>query len=519
MGTLTRRQLLAMVGTTAASPLLSSCGTDPSDTIGGPHTDPRSSTEPLHYRSLRDVATLIETRDMSSVELTRAILDRIGSVDGRLRSYATVVAEQAMDAARAADAEIANGGYRGPLHGVPVAVKDLCFTRGVRTMGGLAVLADFVPDHDATVVTRLQAAGAVILGKLNLTEGAMAGYHPDFDIPVNPWDADLWPGVSSSGSGVSTAAGLCYGSLGSDTGGSIRFPSAQCGLVGLKPTWGRVSRHGVLELAGSLDHIGPMTRTVADAAVMFEAIAGHDPNDPTSLADPVEPVLDRLGAGVSGLRLGVDTRYVFVGVDPAVTGVVMAAAELLRGLGASLVDVTMPDASIAGDWSTICSYEAARAHSATYPDRTDEYGAYFGQFLENGIAVTDQAYAEALRRRESFSAQFEAMLETVDAMICPTVYTPVPLLDGMGHDSMEAFGEALATIAQGFTPQLGSLSQFTMPADFAGTPTISLPCGFSPTGAPYSLQLVGRDLSEGTLCRIAHAYEQATDWHTRHPTV
>jgi len=336
---------------------------------------------------------------------------------------------------------------------------------------------------------------------------------------VNPWDADLWPGVSSSGSGVSTAAGLCYGSLGSDTGGSIRFPSAQCGLVGLKPTWGRVSRYGVLELAGSLDHIGPMTRTVADAAVMFEAIAGHDPNDPTSLADPVESVLDQLGAGVSGLRLGVDTRYVFVGVDPAVTAVVMAAAELLRGLGASLVDVTMPDASLAGDWSTICSYEAARAHSATYPDRADEYGAYFGQFLENGNAVTDQAYAEALRRREGFSAQFEAMLETVDAMICPTVYTPVPLLDGMGHDSMEAFGEALAAIARGFTPPLGSLSQFTMPADFAGTPTISLPCGFSPTGAPYSLQLVGRDLSEGTLCRIAHAYEQATDWHTRHPTV
>ena len=518
MGMLTRRQALTLMGATATSPLLSSCGLDSSDTPDRPRSGSPSSSTSLHYRSLREVATLIESRELSSVELTTLMLDRIGTIDSQLRSYATVMADQAMDAARAADAEIGNGGYRGPLHGVPIAVKDLCYTRGVRTMGGLGVLADFVPDHDATVVTRLQAAGAVILGKLNLTEGAMAGYHQDFSIPVNPWNADLWPGVSSSGSGVATAAGLCFGALGSDTGGSIRFPSAQCGLVGLKPTWGRVSRYGVLELAGSLDHVGPMTRTVADAAIMLEAISGHDPHDPTSLLEPVEPFADQLSAGLAGLRLGLDTRYVFVGVDPVVTGEIVAAAELLRSLGASLVDVTMPIAPL-GEWSTICSYEAARAHSSTYPDRADEYGAYLRQFLEIGTAVTDEAYEGAMGNRDVFSAEFEAMLETVDAMICPTVNTPVPLLDGMGHDSMEDFGEALAVIAQGFTPPLGSLTQFTVPADFAGTPTISLPCGFSSTGAPLSLQLVGRDLSEGVLCRIAHAYEQATDWHTRHPNV
>ena len=290
MDTLTRRQALAMMGATVASPLLSSCGTDPSDAVDVAQTADISPSAPLHYQSVRDVATLIETREMSSVELTATMLERISAVDGRLHSYATVMADQAMAAARAADTEISDGAYRGPLHGIPIAVKDLCYTRGVRTMGGLGVLADFVPDYDATVVARLQAAGAVILGKLNLTEGAMVGYHPDFDIPVNPWDAGLWPGVSSSGSGVATAAGLCFGSLGSDTGGSIRFLSAQCGLVGLKPTWGRVSRYGILELAGSLDHIGPMTRTVADAAIMFEAIAGADANDPTSLSSPVEPV-------------------------------------------------------------------------------------------------------------------------------------------------------------------------------------------------------------------------------------
>ena len=333
--------------------------------------------------TLRDVARLIEARELSPVELTETLLDRIAEVDGRLKSYATVMRVQAMAAARAAETEIQGGRYRGPLHGVPIAVKDLCYTRGVRTMGALAVLRDFVPDFDATVVTRLQEAGAIILGKLNLTEGAMAGYHPDFDIPVNPWDAGLWTGVSSSGSGVATAAGLCFGSLGSDTGGSIRFPAAQCGLVGLKPTWGRVSRYGVLELAGSLDHIGPMTRSVADAAIMFEAIAGVDPNDATARAEPLEPVLGTLAEGVVGVRLGIDRRYASEGVDPAVSAAVSEAVDTLVQLGADVVDVEIPAAPFA-DWGTICSYEAARAHAENYPDRADEYGPYFGQFLANG---------------------------------------------------------------------------------------------------------------------------------------
>ena len=519
MKTLTRRRALAIIGVGVAAPLWASCGS------GGVETDqavastsPGPGRGPLHYMSLRDVARLIAARELSSVDLTQMMLDRIAAVDGRLRSYATVMGEQAMAAASAADAEIAAGTYRGPLHGVPVAVKDLCYTQGVRTMGGLAVLSDFVPTYDATVVSRLSAAGAVLLGKLNLTEGAMAAYHPDFDIPVNPWDPGLWPGVSSSGSGVATAAGLCFGSLGSDTGGSIRFPSAQCGLVGLKPTWGRVSRHGVLELAGSLDHIGPLTRTVSDAAIMFEAIAGQDPNDPTSRPEPVRPILDTLDAGVVGVRLGVDRAYGTTGVDPAVAVAIETAVGTLVGLGAEAVEVTMPEAPL-DDWGTICSYEAARAHAATYPSRADDYGLYFGQFLENGRGVTDEAYAEASARRGAFTERFEAMLSTVDALVCPTTTTALPLIDGMGYDTIGDFGRALASIAARFDPPLGGLTQFTVPADFAGSPTLSLPCGFSDAGAPYSVQLVGRDLSEATLCRIAHAYEQATDWHTRHPDV
>ena len=235
---------------------------------------------PLHYSSLADVAKLIAARELQSIDLTQQLLDRIAAVDGRLQSYVTVMTDRAIASARRADAEIRAGRYRGPLHGVPIAVKDLCNTRGVRTMAGTKVLADFVPDFDATVVARLEAAGAVILGKLVLCEGAFGPYFPGLQVPVNPWDATRWSGVSSSGSGVATAAGLCFASVGTDTGGSIRYPSAANGCVGLKPTYGRVSRYGVFALAASMDHVGPMTRTVEDAAIMFEAMAGPDPHDP-----------------------------------------------------------------------------------------------------------------------------------------------------------------------------------------------------------------------------------------------
>ena len=522
MTTMTRRAALAALGAGAAAPFL-----PPRHAAGRPLRSPgqnaaaRAGTggdAPLHYLSLRDAARRIEARELSSVELTEALLDRIAAVDGRLKSYATVMADSARAAALDADREIEAGRYRGPLHGVPIAVKDLCYTRGVRTMGATPVLADFVPDYDATVVARLTAAGAVLLGKLNLTEGAMAGYHPDFDIPVNPWDEGLWPGVSSSGSGVATAAGLCFGSLGSDTGGSIRFPSAQCGIVGIKPTWGLVSRYGVLELAGSLDHVGPMTRSVADAAIMLEAMAGEDPNDPTSLPGPAPRLLDGLDGGVAGRRLGYDRRYAAEGVDPAVSGAVEEALGVLVGLGAEAIEVEVPEAPF-GDWGTICFYEAVRAHADHYPVRASEYGPYFGEVLANGAAVSDAEYAAAMERRADFTARYEAMLGTIDALVCPSTTTPIPVLDGMAYDTIDAFGAALVSIAQRFDPPLTGIQRFTAPADFAGTPTISVPCGFTADSAPLSLQLVGRDRGEALLCRIAHAYEQATEWHRMHPDV
>lgn len=466
---------------------------------------------PLHFASLMDVARLIESGELSSVELTELMLARIESIDGRLKSYATVMADHAREAARSADEEIRAGRYRGPLHGMPVAVKDLCYTKGVRTMGGSGATADLIPEYDATVITKLNESGAVLLGKLNLTEGAMGGYHEDFDIPVNPWNDKLWAGASSSGSGVATAAGLCFASLGSDTGGSIRFPSMANGIVGLKPTYGRVSRYGVLPLAESLDHVGPMTRMVSDAAIVLQAIAGHDPNDPTSLKVPVPNMLAEIRKGVSKARIGFDAQYASDGVDPNLVASIEEALTVLEGLGAEIVPVEMPEFApdLVNSWFAICSYEAHRAHAATYPSKAAQYGAYFREFLEVGSGVSDDAYADASMARDEFSDQFRAVLDTVDAVACPSGGAPFAFPAEVQYGGMAGFDPFLQNV----------LFQFTIPADFAGTPTISLQCGATPEGVPKTIQFMGQALSEPTLCRIAYGYEQATDWHTRHPTV
>src|SRR5579859_6474600 len=284
---------------------------------------------------------------------------------------------------------------------MPIAVKDLCYTRGVRTMAGTSIYANFIPDHDATVVAKLSQAGAVLLGKLNLTEGAMTGYNPARDIPVNPWREDVWAGASSSGSGVATAAGLCYGSIGTDTGGSIRLPSAANGIVGLKPTYGRVSRYGVFPLAESLDHVGPMVRRAGDAAVMFEAIAGFDPNDPSSLRDPVPDMLKDLDKGVQGLRIGFDRRFATDGIHPEQSAALETAVDVLRQLGARIVDVQMPNVTgIRDQWLILCAKEAVTVHAANFPSRKNEYGPYFREFLEVGAAINAADYAKALQYRK-----------------------------------------------------------------------------------------------------------------------
>ena len=453
---------------------------------------------PLHYQTISEVAALLRSRELSPVELTQAILERIEALDGQLKSYATVMADSALASARAAEQEIAAGNYRGGLHGVPIAVKDLCFTTGVATMGGARVLRDFVPDFDGTVVRKLNAAGAVILGKLNLTEGAMAGYNPEFQIPVNPWGADRWAGASSSGSGVATAAGLCYGSLGSDTGGSIRFPSAACGTVGIKPTWGRVSRYGVLALAESLDHVGPMTRSASDAGVMLEAIAGHDPNDPTSLTAPVPNMVGGLDGGVRGVRIVVDERYIGDDVDSELAAAVMEGARLLERQGARLVPVRIPDTEpLSRAWGVLCSAEAAAAHREFFPQRADEYGPWFRGWLEMGLRHSATDYAVASYTRLASNGTLAGIFDGIDVLVCPSMTTPPERV------TQEALYGPM-------DEEEWTWGRFTIPYDFSGSPTISLPAGLNGEGLPLSIQFVGRHLTEPLLVQVGHAYEAAT---------
>jgi len=459
----------------------------------------------LYYRTLSQTADLLLHRQVSPVEVTRALLERIEQIDGSLRSYATVMADHALTAARRAEEEIADGRYRGPLHGVPIAVKDLCFTSGVPTMGGAAVLADHIPCFDATVVARLEAAGAVLLGKLNLTEGAMGGYNPKFPIPKNPWDLDRWCGASSSGSAAATAAGLCYGSLGSDTGGSIRFPSSACSLTGLKPTWGRVSRYGVLDLAESLDHVGPMTRSAADAAIMFAAIAGPDQNDPTTRPDPVPDLLADLSNGIEGVRIGWDEQYATVDVEPEVTAAITAAVGVLEDAGARIVELSVPDLDdYIKAWPDLCMAEAVAAHAATYPGRREEYGPFFRHWLDHGADVTGAAYARANSLRAASNGHLARLFAGIDLLAMPTTAWPAfPVTEEMLYGPPYERGP--------------EFQRFTVPYDYNGAPTLTLPCGLSSSGLPLSFQLAAKHLSEPLLCRAGHAYQQATTWHENHP--
>ena len=466
------------------------------------------SETPLHFKTITELADLIKSKAISPVEVTVAMLDRIQRLDPRYKSFATVMAEQAMASAQTAERAIAAGNYLGPLHGVPIAVKDLCFTKGVATMGATKVLKDHVPDFDGTVVQKLNAAGAVILGKLNLTEGAMAGYNPEFQVPVNPWGANIWSGASSSGSGVATSAGLCYGSLGSDTGGSIRFPSAACGIVGIKPTWGRVSRYGVLALAESLDHIGPMTRSAADAGIMLQAIAGLDPKDPTSLTAPVPCMLEGLDQGVRGLRIGLDEEYITGNTDPQLAESVLAGIRMLERQGVVLVPIQIPDTSDYMDaWGVLCASEAVAAHEATYPSRRDDYGPWFQAWLDKGAAVTGAEYAKANNVRSACRGLLANVFENIDVIVCPTMTKPpFPI-----------------TVEEMYGPKIllddPNWGRFTIPYDFSGAPTISLPCGQNSDGLPLSIQFVGKHLSEPLLVRLGHTFEQSTRWHNLRPNI
>ena len=463
----------------------------------------------LPFLTVAALARLIKTHEVSPVEVVEAHLERIERLNPQLHAFLTVCHEDARRAAGAAAQEMAHGVYRGPLHGIPFAVKDQLSTRGIRTTAGSPLFGDFVPDEDATVITRLKQAGAILLGKLNMTEFGTTGFSHQFATPRNPWDLARYTGGSSSGSGAATAACLCATSLGEDTGGSIRFPAAWCGLVGLRPSWGRVSRYGLMPGVWSMDTLGPLARSVADCALTLEAIAGHDPKDPYTWNVPVPPYTQALDGNIQGIKVGVvreqlDTDLVQLEVREAVR----RAIDVLRDLGATVEDVSLPLSTHAGAISGGLRVEAPMRYRTLLRSRLQEIGHDNRIGYLTGALLPAQAYYKAQQLRVLLRQQVLQALEQVDVLVQPTAglvaqkVEPDPIIDSKTKTNRIAW-------------------LLTTTYSLASVPALSLPCGFhAPQGGPalpIGLQIAGKPFAEVTVFKVAHAYEQQTPWHHQRP--
>ena len=461
----------------------------------------------IPFLTLAELGEHIRNRNVSPVEVTEAYLDRIDSLNSQIRAYLTVTSEMARQAAQDCEKEIAAGNYRGPLHGIPVAVKDQMYTKGVRTTVGTPLFDDFVPEYDATVVARLKQAGAVLLGKLNMTEFATTALSHQFDPPRNPWNRERSCGGSSSGSGGATAAFLASATLGEDTGGSVRCPAAWCGLAGLRPTWGLVSRYGVMPGVRSMDTVGPIARTVEDCAILLQAIAGHDPKDRLTSRERPPDYRSALTGNVEGLRVGILSEVVHAAaVEPDVGRAVIDACDVLREMGAEVEEVSIPLAAHAGPINGGIRVEAP----TTYGDLLRERPRSIGHdnrigYLVNAIMPATHYY-KAVRLRTLLRSQVLNTLEDYDLLLSPTMGVPAQPLE---PDRVVTSRDDVNR-----TPWL-----FTTVPSLANLPSISVPCGFSDDGLPFGLQLSGRPFEETTVLRAGHAYEQATDWHTRRPEI
>jgi len=465
----------------------------------------------LVWTSVVDLARMIATKEVSPVEVTRAFLERVAALDGTLKSFITVTGDSALDAARAAEADLVAGRVQGPLLGVPLGLKDLFNTAGVRTTGGSKILADSVPTADATVVRRLRAAGAIVLGKLNMHEFAYGpeGLNEHYGHARNPWDPQQTrvTGGSSSGSGAAVAAALVPVALGSDTGGSIRIPAALCGITGIKPTYGRASRAGVLPLAWSMDHVGPMARSAADCAIVLRAMAGYDPADPTTSVLPVPDYGAALTGEIMGLRVGLLRPFFMDGSAPEVTAAVQSAARALEGLGAVVDEVRLESVwPVAAASFAIVASEALAYHAAWMRTRSADYQPDVRERLKMGAFVTGVQYVRAQQVRARVRAEVDEALARRDVLLAPTTPLPAPVL-----------GQTETRIGDAKTDVRSALIRLTRPFNFSGHPACSLPCGVSGDGLPIGMQLVGRPFDEATVLRVADAYQRATDWHRRRP--
>jgi aspartyl-tRNA(Asn)/glutamyl-tRNA(Gln) amidotransferase subunit A len=459
------------------------------------------------FLSIGELVERLDGGELSSREATEAQLARIAAIDGSLNAYITVMAEQALAAADRADAQRQNG-ERGPLLGVPLAVKDLFATAGVRTTAGSRVLAGSIPETTATAVQRLEEAGAVILGKTNMMEFAYGYPHPDYGETRNPWDTTRTAGGSSGGSAAAVTAGLAYGALGSDTGGSIRSPAAYCGIVGLKPTYGRVSRHDVVPLAWSLDHCGPLTRTARDCAIIFDAIAGYDPRDPASAQQPFTPTLPEATGDVRSLRVGIVEQFFERHVEPEIGELARQAVQALEGLGVALEPVTFSFVPLIGPAiMPIIQAEATSYHWKTLLERPEDFGPDIRENLRLGALVLAKDYLDAQRVRRLITEEVTAALTRFDALVFPTQPIVAPPLD--------AYQVAGAADADVLDVEIGH----TGLANLTGHPAISVPCGKTSAGLPVGIQFTGRPFDEATILRLAHGWEQLSGLGQQHPSL
>ncbi len=459
----------------------------------------------IPFLTTAQLSELIRTREVSPVEAAIAYLDRIDSLNFKFNSYLTICRKEAMDAAGEAERAIAAGSYIGPLHGIPVAVKDQLWTKGIRTTAGSRIMADFVPDEDATAVARLKDAGAVVLGKTNMTEFAI-GIAQTYGYNRNPWNLDRFTGGSSAGSGSATAAFLCSTSLGEDTGGSIRRPAAWCGVVGLRPSWGRVSRYGVTASSWSMDQVGPISRTVEDVAITLGAIAGHDPKDPYTWDVPVPDYRSALGGDLAGMRVGVIRELTYSDiVDPEIRDGVLAAGAVMEEMGAVVEEVSMPVTAHCGTMGTVLiNTESAAVYRDWTHDRLRDFSRSNRTVLLSGSIMPAQAYYKVQKLREMLRREVLDALKTHDVLILPTARRCAPPVDEDQPLTSKQMVRDLALV-------------MTRPFNLAGTPAISINCGFNSQGLPIGLQIGGRPFDESTVLKVAHAYEQHTPWHTMRP--
>ena len=448
--------------------------------------------------TIREAASALRERRLSSVELARHALERIERLNPKLNAFITLTPESALQRARLADAELAAGRDRGPLHGIPIAHKDLFYTRGVRTTGGSKVYERFVPDYDAYVVEKLDAAGAVSLGKLNMHElafGITSG-NPHFGPVRNPWNPEHIPGGSSGGSAAAVASEMVFAATASDTGGSIRIPASLCGTVGLKPTYGRVSRFGTLPLAFSLDHMGPLARTVRDAALVLNAIAGYDPRDPASAERPVEDFVPEAGCAVRGLRIGVPEAFFFERLDPEVESAVRAAVGRAETLGATIRIVRLPDMAALNAIAQVIQLSEVAAVLEPHVGNRAQFGADVLALVDQGRLLPATDYINAQRLRRQHQLEFRRIWEEVDCMVTPTTPIPAPPI---GATSVRVAGRdeevrpTLTRLVRGF--------------NFLGLPALSIPCGQTARGLPIGLQLAGPPFQESRILRVGAALE------------